>query len=97
MDDPTQRHRNLALLATILGLNPVSKGKKSKTKCQQKRKRSSVRDLLQKPEPGYTLRQVSRFKFIRTDNPPSIVEINGRDIFAETITKDSNIGRRFAR
>lgn len=97
MNDPVERHRNLALLAAILGLNPVSKGKKSKTKCQQKRKRGGLRDLLQQPEPGYTLRQVSRFKFIRTDSPPSIIEINGREIFTEAITKDSKIGRRFAR
>lgn len=97
MNDPTARHRNMALAASILGLTPLVKGKKSLTKCQQKRKRSKTRDLLQQPEPGYTLRQVSRFKFIRTDNPPSIIKINGREIFAETIVKDSKIGRRFAR
>ena len=98
MIDPTTRHRNLLVAAAVLGLTPPSnKNKKSKTKCQQKRKHGGLRDRLQTPEPGYTLRQASRFKFIRTDDPPSIVEINGGEIFIEAITKDSKIGRRFAR
>ena len=95
MNDPVERHRNLALLAAILGLNPVSKGKKSKTKCQQKRKRFKARDLVRAPSPGYTVRQASKFKFICTEGP-SLVNVKGEG-YEEVITKDSKIGRRFAR
>ena len=79
----------------VLGLLPKDyKGKKSKTKCQQKRKRIRTRDMIEAPEAGYTVRQVSRFKFIRTE-VPCLVNVHSR--LEESITKDSKIGRRFAR
>jgi hypothetical protein len=64
--DPATRHRNALAAALVLGLVPAGyKGKKGKTKCQQKKK-TRLRDSLPTPELGYTLRQCSRTKFLLT-------------------------------
>mgnify|MGYP001573483108 CR=1 FL=1 len=95
MENPEVRHqRNLLAATMVLGLLPNGyKGKKSKTKCQQKRKRIRARDMIEASKSGYTVRRVSRFKFIRTE-VPCLVDVRSR--LEESITKDSKIGRRFA-
>lgn len=97
----------------FIGLDPAKlvlgtithKCKKSKTKCQQKKKPISERQRargLGFGEPvthhvrnGYSYRQVSRYKFILTGPEPELHNLkNGT---RETIDKDSKIGKRYAK
>ena len=97
MNDPTERYHNALAAALVLGfVSQKAKNKKSKTKCQQK-KHVSLRRTMDSPELGYTLRQVSRFKFIKTQPPgPFLIDIKNTVAFIEPIHKESKIGRKYA-
>lgn len=79
----------------LLGL-VYGKNKKGKTKCQQVRKHGNpYRDQCFAPK-GYTVRQVSRLKFIVTA-PEGATLLDFKRKTVKTIEKDSRIGRRFAK
>lgn len=102
MNEPTERYHNALAAALVLGFMPKDhKGKKGKTRCQQKRRGPSERDMVKFQialPPGASIRQVSRFKFIVTgggDYKPNLVDLKRRLI--TPIEKDCKIGRRYAK
>lgn len=94
MRDPRQVNARQAQMLRNFVLGYLStKNKKSKTKCQKKRKRRV--DLGIKVPAGYTLRQASKHKFILTGPEPKLIDTSHKPYVMATIDETSPIGRKY--